>query len=124
MQLDQIVGTAVSLMVGRLVRRAIVAAIMGLFALIAVYQFTVAGTIALEIEHGTVNAHLIVAGIYVVLAVIAFATFWAMRTKPITDGMPAVKQQREMQLIMLLEALMLGYALARKGGESRERPAA
>lgn len=119
MQLDQIAATAMSHLMGRLMRRAVAAAITVLFALIAIYQFTVAGTIALETQHGALNAHLIVAGIYVVLALIAFAMFWAMRAKSLGDGMPAVSQPREMQLIMLVEAVMLGYALARKSDRAR-----
>lgn len=119
MQLDQIAATAMSHLMGRLMRRAVAAAIMALFIITAIYQFTVAGTLALEIQHGALNAHLIVAGIYVALALLAFAAFWAMRAKPAADGMPALSQPREMQLIMLVEAVMLGYALARKGDRAR-----
>jgi len=115
MRLDQIAGTALNHLLGRFMRRAVAAAVMALFVLIALYQFTVAGTIALELQHGALNAHLIVAGIYIVLALLAFAACWAMRAKPAGDGMPALSQPREMQLIMLVEAVMLGYALARKG---------
>lgn len=119
MQLDQIAATAMSHLMGRLMRRAVAAAIAALFVLVAIYQFTVVGTIALEMQHGPLNAHLIVAGIYVMMALIAFAVFWSMRAKPIGNGMPAVSQPREMQLIMLVEAVMLGYALARKGDRAR-----
>jgi hypothetical protein len=119
MRLDQIAATTFNHLLGRLMRRAVAAAIMVLFALVAIYQFTVAGTIALEIQHGALNAHLIVAGIYVALALLAFAAFWTMRAKPAADGMPALSQPREMQLIMLIEAVMLGYALARKGDRAR-----
>jgi len=114
MRVDQIAATAVSHVLGRLVRRAVAAAIMGVFVLVAVYQITVAGTIALEIQQGAVNAHLIVAGVYLALALAAFAVFWMMRAKPVADGVPALGQPREMQLVMLVEAVMLGYALARK----------
>jgi len=115
MRLDQIAATAISHVVSRFVRRAIVAALMVVFVLVAVYQFTVAGTIALELQHGTLNAHLIVAGIYLALALVALAAFWLMRAKRPSEAIPAVSEQpREMQLIMLVEAAMLGYALARK----------
>ncbi|MCK9919106.1 hypothetical protein MXD81_59260 [Microbacteriaceae bacterium K1510] len=114
MRLDQIAATAMNQLVGRIIRRAAAAAVMAIFVLVALYQFTVAGTIALEMQHGALNAHLIVAGIYIVLALAAFAAFWMMRPKPATDGTPALSQPREMQLIMLVEAVMLGYALARK----------
>jgi hypothetical protein len=119
MRLDRIAGATVNHLLGRFVRRAAAVVIMVLFVLVAIYQFTVAGTIALEIEHGALNAHLIVAGVYLVLALLAFAAFWAMRPKPAADGVPALSNQpREMQLIMLVEAVMLGYALARKGNRA------
>ena len=118
MRLDRIAASAMKELAGRLMRRAAAAALMALFALIAIYQFTVAGTIALETQHGALNAHLIVAGIYVALALAAFGVFWAMRTKPIDNALPALNQPREMQLIMLVEAVMLGYALARKGSRA------
>jgi len=114
MRLDQIAATAMSHLIGRIIRRAAAAGVMVIFVLVALYQFTVAGTIALEMQHGAVNAHLIVAAIYVVLALAAFAAFWMLRAKPAADGMPALSQPREMQFIMLVEAMMLGYALARK----------
>lgn len=123
MRLDQIAATAFHHLVGRLARRAVIAAVIALFAVIATYQLTVAGTVALEMRVGTLHAHLIIAGIYVALALIAFATLWAMRTKPVTlakSDTPAVKQSLEAQIIMLVEAAMLGYTMARKNGRARE----
>lgn len=119
MRLEQIAAATFNHFAARLLRRAVAAAMMMLFVLVAIYQFTVAGTIALEISQGPINAHLIVAGIYVAFALIAFAFFWGMRARPVAEGMPALNQPREMQLVMLVEAVMLGYALARKGDRTR-----
>lgn len=119
MRVDQIAAAAMGPLVARLLRRALLAATMVLFALIALYQFTVAGTLALEIQYGALNAHLIVAGIYLVAALAAFAAFRMMRAKPLAEGTPAVNQVRDMQLIMLVEAAMLGYSLARKSDRAQ-----
>lgn len=120
MRLDQIAAMTINQLVARLARRAAIAAAMVLFAVIALYQLTVAGTVALELQYGPLYAHLIIAGIYIVLALAAFAGLWAMRIKPAHVATPVLGQPREMQLVMLVEAVMLGYALARKGGRASE----
>jgi hypothetical protein len=48
-------------------------------------------------------------------ALIACAIWWAMRAMTASAGMPALTEPPKMQLAMLVEAAMLGYALARKG---------
>lgn len=120
MRLDQIAAMTINQVVGRLARRAAITAAMALCAIIALYQLTVAGTVALELQYGPLYAHLIIAGIYAVLALVAFAVLWTMRTKPAVATTPALDQPREMQLVMLVEAVMLGYALARKGGRASD----
>lgn len=115
MRLDQLAAATISQIVWRLVRRALIAAVMGLFVLISVYHLTVAGTVVLELQYGPLYAHLVIAGLYIVLAVIAFATLWAMRGKPAPAPAAALDQPREMQIVALVEAAMLGYSLARKG---------
>jgi hypothetical protein len=115
MRLDHIAGMAIEQLFGRLLRRALIALFVGIFALVAVYHFTVAGIIALEMEFGALQAHLIVAAIYVAVALIGLVALWAMRGKPAGSGEPILGQPREMQLAMLVEAVMLGFALARKG---------
>lgn len=121
MHLDQIAATTMHYLVGRLARRAAVAAIMAVFAVTAIYQITVAGTVALEARLGPLHAHLIIAGIYVTLALIAFVTLWTMRAKPAvkTETHP-LTQPVEAQIAMLVEAAMLGYSLARKGDRARD----
>jgi len=114
MRVDQIVAMAANHFVARLLRRAAVAAALAIFAVIAVYHFTIAGTIALDGQVGALDARLIVGGIYAGLALIMLAVLWAMRARPPKEITPALKNGREMQLVMLVEALMLGYTLARK----------
>ena len=123
MRLDQIAAVTIKHFVGRLARRAAIAAVMALFAIVAIYQLTVAGMVALEMRVGMLQAHLIIAGIYVALALIAFAILWSMRAKPVklsTSDTPAVNLPLEAQIIMLVEAAMLGYTMARKSGRARE----
>jgi hypothetical protein len=118
MRLDQIAAAALSHLLGRLLRRAMAAVIMAIFAIVAIYQFSVAGILQLASLYGLVNAHLIVGGIYAVLALAGFVTFWAMRGRNTTSTTPALAQTREMQIMMLVEAVMLGYSLARKSGRA------
>ncbi len=115
MRLDQIMTVVADHLVGRLLRRAFIAAIMTACAMVALYHFTIAGTIALEGQYGDLYARLIVGGIYAFLAIVLLSVFWAMRGKTAyLGGTPALSNPREMQLVMLVEAVMLGYALARK----------
>ena len=119
MRLNDVPEFAINLLFGRLLRRAIGAALLALFALIAVYYFTVAGTLALEAEFSVLNARLIVAAIYTAAALVVLIVLWATRTKPlITDETAAaLASPRNAQMMMLIEAVMLGYSLARKPGD-------
>ncbi len=102
----------------RLLRRVLIALFMAGCAIAALYQFTIAGNIALIGQYGDVNDRLIVGGIYAALALISLVVLWAMRAKPARiPSTPALSNLREMQFVMLVEAAMLGYSLAR----NRER---
>ena len=115
MRLDQIMAAATGHLVGRAVRRAVIGVAMAAFAVVALYHFTIAGMIALQGQFGDLDTRLIVGGIYAFLSIVAFVTLWAMRAKPLpAAGAAAPGNPREMQLVMLVEALMLGYTLARK----------
>lgn len=116
MRIDHMIGAAISQMMGRVLRRAVAALALALFALVAVYHFTVAGLIALDGHFGALDARLIVGGIYGALAVISLGALWFMGRKAGTAKAPAVSgSPREMHLVaMLVEAVMLGYSLARK----------
>ena len=101
---------------GHFLRRAMLAALIGLFALIAIYHFTFAGMLALENQYGLLYARLIVAAVYSVAVLILTIVFWAMRTKPLIENRVAVAitAPRNTQIAMLIEAVMLGYTLGRK----------
>jgi hypothetical protein len=119
MQLDHIAQAAVSHLLGRLIRRATIALILIVCAVVAIYHFTVAGLIVLDAQFGVLQARLIVAGVYTLFAAIAGGIFWQQSSAPRVNGAKTLTSPREMQLIMLVEAVMLGYELARKGVRSR-----
>jgi hypothetical protein len=119
MRFNEVPELAINLLFGRLLRRSIGAALLALFALIAVYHFTIAGTLALDAEFGALYARLIVAAIYTAAALVALIVLWATRTRsPVTDATAAaLSSPRNAQMVMLIEAVMLGYSLARKSGD-------
>jgi len=115
MRIDQIAAMIVSHLFGRMLRRAIAAMSIAIFLMVAIYHLTIAGTIALETQFGALHARLIVGGIYAAMALISLAVFFALRGRNGNAlGAPALTQPREMQIAMLVEAVMLGYALAQK----------
>ena len=118
MRLDNIIAVATDHLVGRVLRRALVAAVIGICAVIALYHFTIAGDIALAGRFGDFDARLIIGGIYAMVALISFVILWAMRSNSALPA-SALRNPREVQLVMLVEAVMLGYALARKGERTR-----
>jgi len=115
MRLDQIVAAAADHVVGRLLRRVLLLLLMAGCAIVALYHFTVAGNMSLAGQYGDLYARLIVGGIYAALALILFGVAWAIKGRPTKIApAPALAGQREMQLVMLVEAVMLGYTLAKK----------
>jgi hypothetical protein len=115
MQLGHITEFAIDRLFGRLLRRAAGFALMVLFALIALYHFTVAGMMALEGVYGVLTARLIVAAIYLAATLTVLIVLYATRTKVIGAASgDAVVAQRDMQIAALVEAAMLGYTMARK----------
>jgi hypothetical protein len=114
MRLDQITEIAADHLFGRLIRRALMALAVAALGIVAIYYFTVAGTVALETQYGTLNARLIVGIIYTAVAII-IAIWWAVQGKSANFSTPVLSNQRDMQIALLVEAVMLGYALARKG---------
>ncbi len=120
MHLSHIVAAGADHLVGRLLRRALVVVLMGTCAIVALYYFTIAGNFALAGQFGDLKARLVIGAIYAALASIAFVAMWAMRAKSAKiAAKAAVGKPREMQFVMLLEAVMLGYALARKDERAR-----
>lgn len=118
MRINHIVTATLTHLMGHVARRALLAIIVAAFTITAIYHVSVAGTMALEVQYGALYAQLIVAGIYAALALLACAIWWVMRAKAASAGMPVLTAPRKMQLVMLLEAAMLGYALARKGNRA------
>jgi hypothetical protein len=118
-RLSDITEFAINHRFSRLKRRAIGASLLVLFTLIAVYHFTIAGTLVLEADYGMLYALLIVAAIYTTAALITLIVLWASRTKPLIQDQTAnaLMSPRNTQIAMLVEAAMLGYALARKSGD-------
>jgi hypothetical protein len=109
----------------RLVRRAALIALGGLFALAALYHFTVAGTVALELKVGVLYARLIIAGLYALAAVVTATVFWLTRARRTNGGgplgllqAPAMGDIKFAQLAMIVEAILLGYSLSRKSNRS------
>ncbi len=100
--------------IGRIFRRALLVLLIAVFALVAIYYFTVAGTIALDAQYGALHARLIIGAIYALAAAVCLV-WWVVLGKVASVGAPILSNQRDMQIAMLVEAVMLGYALARKG---------
>lgn len=119
MGLNQITEFVFHHLFSRLKRRAIGTALLVLFALIAAYQLTIAGTLALETEYGILYARLIVAAIYLAAASSALIVLWATRSMPPTKAQTADAKMslRDTQIAALIEAVMLGYAMARKSDD-------
>jgi hypothetical protein len=120
MRRENILVGATDHLLGRLLRRAFVLVVIGICAVVALYHFTVAGTIALTGHYGDLYARLIIGGGYAAVALISLVILRAMRGKSARlRGTPVLSNQREAQLVMLVEAVMMGFALARKGERTR-----
>jgi hypothetical protein len=113
MRIDHVAETVADQLFGRLLRRALIGLAIIVLAIVALYYFTVAGSLALETQYGVVDARLIVGGVYAAAA-IACIIWWMLLGRPSTSRTPALNNPREMQIAMLVEAVMLGYTLARK----------
>jgi hypothetical protein len=118
MRIEQIATAAVENVLGRLVRRLLVAASMLVLAVIALYYFVGAGEMSLAARFGELQARFIMGGIFSALALIALIALWAMRGKTAKSASPVVTQVRELQVAMLVEAVMLGYTLARRSSRA------
>lgn len=89
-------------------------------AIVAIYQFTIAGSLALEAHYDVIHVRLAVGAIYAGFVLLGLAVLWTLRQRQ-ADSSPnaGLVNQREVRLVMLLEALMLGYTLARKPDPKR-----
>jgi len=118
MRIEDVAGLAFAHIFGRIFRRALLALVVAALAVVAIYYFTAAATLALETQYGTLDAGVIMGGIYAAVAV-CVAIVWVVQRKSTSTSTPALSDQRDMQIAMLVEAVMLGYALARKGTRTR-----
>jgi hypothetical protein len=122
MRLTDIAEGAASALIARYVKRAMLAALVGIFAIVTLYYLSAAGLMALALVYGPLYAYLILAGIYAVLALIALTVFYATRNRALIrqaatgEAAGLLSSPRNMQIAMLVEAVMLGYTLARKSG--------
>lgn len=122
MRLTDIAAGALSGLVARYVRRAILLALIGACVLVTLYYVNSAASLALAAQYGPLYARLIMAGIYAVAGLIAFTVFYTTRNRTLTQqfassGAADLSSPRNMQIAMLVEAVMLGYTLARKSGK-------
>lgn len=119
MRLTDIAEATVSQIVGRLMRRAVLFALLGILAIVTLYYVSAAGSVALALAYGPITAYLIMAGVYALLAITVLITIVVTRAKTATtpDSLASpLTSPRNMQIAMLVEAVMLGYTLARKSG--------
>jgi hypothetical protein len=122
MRLDDIPGLVFDRLFGRLIWRVLGIALLALFALVALYHFTVAGTLALQTQYGALSAYLVVAGLYTAAALITLLVLWGTRNGRATQvDQAALAAPKNMQLAMLVEAVLLGYSLARRAPDERTR---
>lgn len=117
MALTDIASAAIGRIVGRLVRRVACWALVGVFALAALYQASVAGVVALEAQFGAVYAHLLIAGLYALVAIGIVVSLWMTVRRPFVakeyrESLAALPP--ELQAATIVEALLLGYAMSRK----------
>jgi type VI protein secretion system component VasK len=117
MSLANMAASATERLLGALLWRLLLVLLTALFAIAALYHFTVAGTLALELQFGILYARLIVGGIYAALALVCAGTLWAIgrKTAAAPDAPPST---RAMQLAALIESVMLGYSVSRKGDKA------
>lgn len=121
MRLTDIAEGAASAVIARYVKRAVLVALVGIFATVMLYYLSAAGLMALSLVYGPLYAYLIMASIYAMAALIALAVFYATRNRAFVrqnavDDAAGSMSPRNMQIAMLVEAVMLGYTLARKSG--------
>jgi hypothetical protein len=115
MRQKHIVQTALNHLLRRVLWRALLAIVIAICAIIAIYQFTVAGSLALEAQYGAPQAKLFIGALYIGIGLVAWAGLWALRSPRTVDDMPpTLASQRKLKGVMLAEAVMLGFALARK----------
>jgi hypothetical protein len=117
MALTDIVSATVGRIIGRLMRRVVCWALVGIFGLAALYQASVAAVVALEAVFGAFYAHLMIAGFYALVAIAVVIFLWITVRRPLLDDdyrKSLAKMPAEAQVATIIEALLLGYAMSRR----------
>jgi hypothetical protein len=115
--MSKIVETIFSHLVGRLLWRIAGYATIVTAGLIALYHFSIAGTMVLESTYGVLTARLLVGGAYTVVAVLILLTLWLTRRKPTLESQKIaafLSSPQNMQIAALLEAAMIGFIAGKK----------
>jgi hypothetical protein len=117
MALSDLVTSTIGRIVGRLVRRVVCWALVGLFCLAALYQASVAAVLALEAEFGAIYAHLMIAGFYALAAIVIVTFLWVTVRRPFVEEeyrKTLAQLPADAQVATLVEALLLGYKMSRR----------
>ena len=115
MRLDHVAEPVVEHLFGRLIRRSVLALVVVLCAVVALYFFTAAGLLALRTHYDALLAQLIVGAVYTAAVAIFLLFLWMQnRANRAAAANKATVSSRELQFVMLIEAVMLGYELSRK----------
>lgn len=123
MRSNDMVGFFVSVVLGRVIRRAICGAAALLLSTVALGFLTAAGLLVLDLNLGLLYAEIIVGSIYAVTAAGLFVGLIATRSRSSTASLASAAGSgiaRNAQVAMIVEALMLGYMLANKSGSRRQ----
>jgi hypothetical protein len=116
MRLKPITGLAFQQLLARLLRRALLAIVIFICVIVAISQFTAAGSLALEMEIGAWQARLVIGAVYGLLGVAGIVFFRSTR-RP-APAPSTLAKRREANLMMLIEAVLLGYGAGRKTGRT------
>jgi hypothetical protein len=120
MRLNHIAAAAFKYLLGRLIWHALIAFVFILFAMAALYHYSIAGLLTLELHYGALLARVIIGTIYAAMALMALGGLWVHRRTNIALSSKTATTPHELQIVMLIEAIMLGYELARKRGRIRQ----
>jgi hypothetical protein len=117
MGLSDIASATIGRLASKLMQRVAGWALVAVFALAALYQASVAATVALEDIVGVLYAHLIIAGVYALLATAVVVLLRVTVRRPFVDDefrKSLTMLPPEAQIATVIEALLLGYAMSRR----------
>jgi hypothetical protein len=117
MGLSDIASATIGRLASQLMRRVAGWTLVAVFGLAALYQGSVAAVVALEAEVGAFYAHLIIAGVYALLAIAAVVVLRVTVRRPFVDDdfrKSLATLPPEAQIATVIEALLLGYAMSRR----------